>query len=52
MLDKINKIKERLHREIESKGLDHKQVLEMSQELDELIVEHVKLEIICEKKNQ
>ena len=52
LLDEINKTKEKLHREIEAKGLDHKQVLEISQELDELIVEHLKLENTYEKKNQ
>lgn len=40
MKNKINNFREVLHRELESDYIDYEKVLEISQELDELIVEY------------
>lgn len=46
MKDKINRLRELLHQELESDNIDYETILKMSQELDKLIVEYHKEEDI------
>lgn len=40
MKRKINKVREKLHKEIESKEILHENIIEISKELDELIIQY------------
>lgn len=40
MKDRINEMREKLHKEIESKNFSHEKIIEMSECLDKLIVEY------------
>ncbi len=44
MKNKINDFRELLHSELESDNLDYEKVLEISQELDKLIIEYYREE--------
>ncbi len=44
MKTKINKIREKLHNEIGTAKLDKKDIIKISEELDELIIEYYKEE--------
>ena len=41
MIAKINNLREKLHRELDKKVSDKKRILEISQELDKLIIEYL-----------
>lgn len=49
LLEKITDLKERLNRELESKELNDKEVLKISQELDKFISEYQKEKILIFK---
>lgn len=51
LLIKINNLKQRLDKELETKNLDCKEILEISQQLDELIVEYCNQKIRYGQEN-
>lgn len=52
MLGEIECIRELLNKELENENSDYKKILEMSQELDELIVEYCNQKIMPERENE
>lgn len=52
MLEKINSLKEKLYKELDMDTLDRKKILEVSQELDKLIVEYFKQENLDERERE
>lgn len=52
MIDKINQVRDSLHKQLESKNIDDKEILKISQELDELIKEYYVSEMKKENKNE
>ena len=52
MIDRINQVRDSLHKRLEYKDIDDKEILKISQELDELIKEYYVSEMKKEDRNE
>ena len=52
MLEKINSLKQKLYKELDMETLDRKRILEVSQELDKLIVGYLKQENLDKREKE